>query len=202
MKNKGKAYANRKPELERPEGDFYETKSGMVIELLESGVFPYHPTINEQLKRNVKIFDPCCGKYAIGNVLRKYGYTNITERDLMYGYDFLKDDSDEYYDIIIFNPPFKLFDLFIEKAKTKAKYVFCIGKLNFFGAHGRNVNGLWNNLRLVLPFDRMIAFDKPETEDGKCETGMIVSNWFIWDKDYNGLPQIKVLDMQKYIKKN
>lgn len=31
---------------------------------------------------------------------------------------------------------------------------------------------------------------------------MIVSCWFIWDKHYNGLPQINVLDMQKYIKKN
>ena len=57
-------------------------------------------------------------------------------------------------------------------------------------------------MEYVLIFDRMIAFDKPETEDGKVECGMIVSCWFIWDKHYNGLPQIKVLDMQKYIKKN
>lgn len=196
----GKAYANRKAENLRPDNDFYQTPSCMIIELLESGVFPYHPSINEQLKWTVKIFDPCCGKYRIGNVLRNYGYTNIIEKDLIYGYDFLKDDSDEECGIIIMNPPFKLFNRFVEKAKKKAKYVFSIGKMNYFGAHDRNVNGLWNNLEWALPFDRQISFDKPEI-NGKVQCGMMISAWFIWNKDYKGLPQIKVLDMQKYIAK-
>lgn len=80
---KGKAYANRKPENERPLNDFYPTPSCMVKELLDSGLF------NEFL--NCRILDPCCGKYALGNVLREYGLTNIIERDLMYGQNFLYD---------------------------------------------------------------------------------------------------------------
>lgn len=190
---KGKAYANRKPESERPKNDFYPTPSCMVKELIKSGLFLEH--------KDSDIYDPCCGKYAIGNILRQYGYKNIVEKDLMYGQDFfLADYTDNTFDVVIMNPPFKSFNGFVEKAKSISDKVYCIGKMNFFGAHDRNVKGLWKHLEWVLPFDRQIAFDKPETEDGKVECGMIVSAWFIWNKHYNGYPKIKVLDMQKYIK--
>ena len=128
---KGKNYANRKPENERPLNDFYPTPSCMVKELVKSGFFPGD--------KNIKIFDPCCGEGAIGNVLRDYGYKNITENDLMYGYDFLADYTDNTFDAVIMNPPFKLFDAFVEKAKRISNKVYCIGKMNFFGSHGRNV---------------------------------------------------------------
>ena len=187
----GKAYANRKPESERPLNDYYPTPSCMVKELLESGFF------NELL--DIDILDPCCGKYAIGNVLRQYGFKNITEKDIMYGQDFLSSDTDYNHDVIIMNPPFRAFNSFVEKAKRISNRVYCIGKMNFFGAHDRNVDGLWEHLEWVLPFDRQIAFDKPEI-DGKVECGMIVSCWMIWNKYYEGEPKIKVLDMQKYIR--
>lgn len=189
-KMKGKNYANRKPESERPLNDFYPTPSCMVKALIESGFF------NQFLEND--IYDPCCGKYAIGNVLREYGCKNIIEKDLMYGQDFLADYTDNHYDAIIMNPPFKLFNQFVEKAKRISDKVYCVGKMNFFGAHDRNVNELWEHLEWVLPFDRQIAFDKPEV-NGKVECGMIVSCWMIWNKHYNGFPKIKVLDMQKYI---
>lgn len=188
---KGKAYANRKPEAERPMNDFYPTPSCMIKELIESGFF--------EVMLDADIYDPCCGKHSIGNVLRQYGFNNITEKDLVYGQDFLSDYTDNYYDIVIENPPFDLWDDFVKKSKRIADKVYCIGKMNFFGAHSRNVNGLWENLEWVLPFDRMITFDKPEV-DGKVECGMMVSGWFIWDRYYEGEPKIKVLDMQKYIR--
>ena len=188
--SKGKAYANRKPESQRPAGDLYETPSLCVIELIKNGKFV--PT-------DARIYDPCCGKYAIGNILRQYGYGNVKENDIIYGNDFLKEDDKREYDAIIMNPPFKLFDSFVEKAKKKAWKVYCIGKMNYFGAHSRNVNGLWKGLEWVLPFDRMIAFDKPEV-NGKVECGMMVTGFFVWNCEYEGLPQIKVIDVQKYIK--
>ena len=194
----GKAYANRKPESEHPLNDYYPTPACMTQELLNSGTF--FPS-----GLNMRIFDPCCGQYAIGNVLRQNGYTNIIEKDLIYGDDFLaKDEDGNYkdltkYDIIIMNPPFKLFDEFVKKAKLQAKYVYCIGKPNFFGAHNRNIEGLWNGLKWCLIFDRMIAFDKPEV-NGKVECGMLVSCWFIWDWEYDRPAWIKILDMQKYIR--
>lgn len=187
----GKAYANRKPESERPANDLYPTPSCMIKELVESGFF------NEV--KDIDIYDPCCGLYAIGNVLREYGYKNITEKDIMYGQDFLSSDTDYNHDVIIMNPPFRAFNSFVEKAKRISRRVYCIGKMNFFGTHDRNVNGLWEHLEWVLPFDRMIAFDKPEI-DGKVECGMMVSGWFIWNRYHEGAPKIKVLDMQKYIR--
>ena len=188
----GKAYANRKKEDERPLNDFYQTPKCMTIELLKNGPHFF---------KSSTYLDPCCGQHAIGNILRENGFSNLIEKDLIYGNDFLKDDySDKQIDRIIMNPPFKLFDKFVEKAKDTADIVYSIGKLNFFGAHNRNINGLWNNLEYVLIFDRQIAYDRPFREDGKVECGMLVSGWFIWNKNYDGLPQIKVLDMQKYIK--
>lgn len=188
---KGKAYANRKKESERPLNDFYETPSLCVIELIKSGKF---------VPKDARIYDPCCGKYAIGNVLRQYGYKNIKENDIIYGNDFLQEDDKREYDAIIMNEPFKLFDSFIEKAKKKAWKVYCIGKMNYFGAHSRNVNGLWKGLEWVLPFDRMIAYDQKEDEEGKVGVGMMVSCWMCWNCEYEGLPRIKVLDVQKYIR--
>jgi hypothetical protein len=168
----------------------------MIKELVESGFFPE--------KKDIRIFDPCCGKYAIGNVLRDYGYKNIRETDIIYGKDFLKmtNPSEPIFDVIIMNPPFKLFDQFVEKAKYFSEKIYVIGKLNFFGAHNRNINKLWERLEWVLPFDRQIAFDKPETKEGKVECGMMITGWFIWDRNYFfGYPAIKILDMQKYIVK-
>src|SRR5574344_236142 len=131
---KGKNFANRKSESERPLNDFYPTPSCMVKELIESDFFPKD--------KNIKIFDPCCGKRAIGNVLRSYDYDSIIERDLIYGENFLfdfykhqgslfpkykfidfkkcKNYEIETYnddiDVIIMNPPFKEFNGFVEKA--------------------------------------------------------------------------------------
>lgn len=192
-KMKGKNYANRKRESERPLNDFYPTPSCMVKELVKSGFFPGD--------KNIKIFDPCCGQGVICNVLRNYGYKNFVEEDLIYGQDFLKKKIPErpIYDVLIMNPPFKLFDEFVCHAQYFADKIYVVGKLNFFGAHNRNVNCLWKHLMWVLPFDRMIAFDRPETEDGKVECGMMVTGWFVWNKGYEGLPKINVLDMQEYI---
>ena len=193
---KGKNYANRKPESERPLNDFYPTPSCMVKELIESELSVFNSGIENKI-----ILDPCCGKYAIGDVLREKGiadYNTLIEKDIVYGDDFLLDEYKYPVDIIIMNPPFKLFDRFVKKSKEISEIVCCIGKLNFFGAHNRNVERLWEHLEYVLPFNRQIAFDKPEV-DGKVECGMMITGWFIWNKSYNGLPRIQVIDMQKYI---
>lgn len=186
---KGKAYANRKPEYKRPKGDFYETPSCMTEELVKTGVLDGVKTI----------WDPCCGKYAITRILENHGFSCFGN-DIMYGDDYLKMDV-QHHDCIVMNPPFKLFDKFVEKAKKDADLICAIGKANFFGSHSRNVNGLWKHLREVYFFDRQIAFDIPEDENGKVECGMIISGWFVWDMKYEGEPAIRVIDMQKYIKR-
>lgn len=187
----GKAYANRKKELERPKNDFYETPYACTEVLI--------PTL-AGVDRESIILDPCCGNKRIGDVLRKYGFHNIIERDIMGGYDFLDEMiKKKFYDIVIMNPPFKLFDEFVNQAKYISNYTIVIGKLDYFCCHNRNVNGLWKNLKYVLPFDRKVAYDRPFREDGKFECGMLNTGWFIFDNTYDGLPMIKILDIQNYV---
>lgn len=93
---KGKNYANRKPESERPLNDFYQTPKCMTWELLNTNYLQNH---------NVQcILDPCCGKSAIGNELLKSGFF-LSEGDLIYGQDFFTDIYDDStYDAIVMNP--------------------------------------------------------------------------------------------------
>lgn len=207
----GKAYANRKKESERPIGDFYQTPKSLVTELLNTRDEKLGSYIFDVRNSNDKILDPCCGKYAIGNTIRNHNENcatlNITEKDIMYGDDFLiKDDNgniiiddNEHWDCIIMNPPFKLFNDFVKKSKIIADKVYCIGKMDYFCTHDRNVENLWEHLEWVLPFDRKVAYDKPFREDGKVDVGMLNSCWLVWNKNYNGYPKIKVLDVDKYV---
>lgn len=158
---------------------------------------------DNSVNQSIPYFDEeerCCAKSAFQDGA-EFGYKNLVEEDLIYGQDFLKKEIPEspIYDVLIMNPPFKLFDEFVYKAQYFANKIYVIGKLNFFGAHNRNINCLWKHLMWVLPFDRQIAFDKLETEDGKVECGMMTTGWFIWEKKFDGFPMINVLDMQKYI---
>lgn len=189
----------RKKKENSPKNDFYQTPKCVTWELIDK-------YLKDNLSKDATILDPCCGLYAIGNELRNAGYKNITERDISYGDDFLEEGlfakyQDEHYDAIIMNPPFCIFDDFVYKAKKKANIICSVGRLNAFGAHDRNVNGLWNNLKEVLIFDRQLAYDRPFREDGKVECGMLISCWFIWDLKYTGEPTIKMVDVQKYIVK-
>lgn len=183
----GKAYANKKTLNKRPQADFYETPKCMTEELIKTGVLDGVKTI----------WDPCCGKFAITDVLEKHGFTCF-KNDIMYGDDYFENDYQKH-ECIVMNPPFMLFDKFVEKAKNEADLVCVIGKANYFGSHSRNINGLWKHLREVYFFDRQIAFDKPLRTDGKVECGMMITGWFIWDMNYNGKPTINVIDMNEYI---
>jgi len=184
----GKAFGNRKKESERPQNDFYQTPKCMTWELLKLNLF----------NKNQTILDPCCGQYAISNILKENGF-NVDAKDIIYGDDFLR--SNKKYDVIVMNPPFKIWDNFIIKAKECASIVCSIGKVNFFGSHKRNITNIWSHLRYIYIYDRQIAYDKPFREDGKVECGMLVSGWFIWDMNYNGYPELHILDMQQYILK-
>lgn len=183
----GKAYANKKTLNKRPQADFYETPKCMTEELVKTGVLDGVKTI----------WDPCCGKFAITDVLEKHGFTCF-KNDIMYGDDYFANDYQKH-ECIVMNPPFMLFDKFVEKAKKEADLVCVIGKANYFGSHSRNINGLWKHLREVYFFDRQIAYDKPLRADGKVECGMMITGWFIWDMLYNGKPTINVIDMNEYI---
>lgn len=190
----GKNYANRKPVNERPAGDAYPTPPCITEEFLNQFFDEYAN------KHSVEtVLEPCAGDLDMSKVLYAHGY-DVMSKDIKDGHDFLTEDySKEHYDAVITNFPFSLFDKCVEKAKQVADIVVTVGRLNCFGSHGRNINGFWKGLEYVLPIDRMVAFDKPLRTDGKVECGMLVSCFFVWNKNFEGLPSVKVIDVQKHI---
>lgn len=174
----------------RPDNDFYPTPKCLTFELINTGI----------LKDCKKILEPACGNYAISSVLEDNGF-DVEKSDLKYGVNFLtKDYSNNHYDAIVTNPPFSLWDEFIRKAKEiNSKKIIFIGRANCFGSHSRNIHGIWNNLKGVWFFDRQIAYDKELRDDGKAVAGMIVSGWFVWEKNYEDYPSIHLIDIDKYI---
>lgn len=186
----GKAYANRKKEEIRPENDFYPTPKGLTYELIKTGILNGCKTILE----------PCCGQYAISNVLLEKGF-EVTNRDLIYGNDFLKDDySSESYDALVTNPPFKIWDDIVKKAKSiNVSKIILIGRLNYFGSHSRNISNLWDELSDIYVFDRQVAYNTEFREDGKMECGCLVTGWFVWTKEYRDSPRVHMIDVQKWI---
>jgi len=58
----------------------------------------------------------CCdyGKSKITELLKKDGH-NVISTDIIHGFDFLKDEPNFYFDMIITNPPYSLKDDFIAK---------------------------------------------------------------------------------------
>jgi hypothetical protein len=182
---------------------------------------------NEKFDYNKSISDPACGKLlAIVEILKKhFNKTKLWYYDISMGdfVDFLKYNIN--YNYILTNPPFSLWDEFVEKAKQVAaeKFAF-LGRLEFLTGISRFNNKLYqdNNYPLtkVYIFVRKVnlMFNtkwNPEytelREDGKYPAGMYHYCWFIFenanlyeDKFYNDfipnhIPVIKFIDNNKYI---
>jgi hypothetical protein len=185
----GKAYANRKPKIERPKSDFYPTPKSLVWELLETKEFdPLQPT-----------WEPACGDGAISETLKDHGFQSVMTTDLRFGDDFLI--SNRKVSQIITNPPFSLFDQFVNKAKASSDKFAFIGKVNFFGATGRNNRGVWKHLKKVFIFDRMVDFRSSTREDGWFSVGNLVTAWMIWDMSWNeNYWKTSITSVQEYAK--
>jgi hypothetical protein len=192
----GKAYANKKQLLEKPESDFYETPISLVWELLK---LPVMEKINT-------IVEPACGKLAISNELIKHGL-NVSSTDINSGCDFLSDSryNKSAYpisDAIITNPPFSMFDKFVIKAKELSPKVIMIAKTNFFGAYQRNIKGVWKDLSHVYIFNRQVDYRTPYREDGNFNVGNLITGWFVWEKGWSEEHgenwMTSIIDVQKY----
>ena len=186
----GKAYANKKNLDNRNKNDYYPTPKCLVVELEKLNL----------IKKTDKVLECACGEAKnISRYFNSLGY-DFEEKDLIFGNDFLMDDySNKHYDAIVTNPPFSLWDAFVEKAKNIANDVIMIGRTNYFGAYNRYRNGLWNHLKTVYIFDRQIAYDRFDENEMKFKCGCLVTAWFHWNIEYNGKPNIEILDIQKYL---
>ena len=185
----GKAYANRRKEDLRNPNDLYETPYCLTWELQKLNI----------IKPNKTILDSCCGNYAISKWFRD---TNIvTEKSLEYGNDFFEDKYEEnQFDYVLINPPFDLWDKFIEKSKKIADTVIAIGKTDYFSCYQRLQNGIWDTLSDVYVFNRKVDYQFPIFESGEFGVGSLTSGWFVWKKGYTESPRLHFIDVQKYAK--
>lgn len=186
----GKNYANRKTVDKRPESDYYPTPKSLVWELSKLGI----------LERSEPIIDPACGENAIVDALLEYGYVAEGD-DLRKGRDFLSNNYNGKYTQAVMNPPFSLFDQFIMKAKNEFPLFASIIKVNFFGAKGRNTNGVWKGLKEVHVFNRMVDYRTPMRDDGLYYTGVLVAGWGIWDRNWTeDYWETRIMDVDQYAK--
>ena len=189
---KGKKYANRKPKKDRPIGDFYGTPISLLWELFLAE--NHHDYYYDD------ILEPCCGHGNLSNELKKW-FDNIKSFDLYYGntkQDFLQ--YNQRHKTIITNFPFSEWDKMVYHAKKTSTLIYTIGKMNFWGAHGRNKNGLWKNLKKIYVFDRQVDYRTPYRKDGCFHVGNLVTGWFCWDMTHTGPTTIGAIDVQKYAK--
>lgn len=195
--------------------DFFSRKSkhdniytpySMTEQLLENEKFDYNKTVLE----------PACGNGAINKILWKdnestFKFGAFYDINFMRSENFLNENW--HYNYIITNPPFSLWDKFVEKSKQVAteKFAF-LGRLEFLTGIGRYYNLLYRQpsypLTKVYIFVRKanLMFNTPKDiekkhklipyydlrEDGKYPAGMYHYAWFIFenanlyeDKFYN-----------------
>jgi len=184
----GKAYANRKKEIDRPDSDYYGTPIPLIWELIKLDIF----------NKDHLIYEPASGEGVIGKTLTLNGF-RVTEDDIRTtGKNFL--ECEKHYPVIITNPPFSLFDEFVVSAKRCSDRFAFIAKTNFFGAYKRYENGIWNNLKSVYIFNRQIDYRYNPFET-KLKCGNLITGWFIWDLSWNkDYWETKIIDVQKYCK--
>lgn len=176
-----KAYSHRKAFTDN---DFYQTPNCLTYELLKTGL----------LFGKKEILEPCSGKGAISNILKRFGF-NVDERDLTKGNDFLEEQYTKKYDAVVMNPPFKYWDNFVNKAKQVSDLVITIGRTNYFGSKSRN----WKNLQYVYIFNRQVSYDKELRDDEKIHCGCLITGWFVFNNNYEGEPIVRFIDIDNYV---
>lgn len=187
--NNGGKLAGGNPARGRMENDFYATHPDSTKALLEVEEIIY------------PAWEPACGE---GHIAKLIDDPSLVKTDLVYrGFgrgevDFLTTaEFDDYeFRTIITNPPFNLFQEFVEKAlKVATNKVIMFGKLQALEGQKRATFLQKTPLRTVYVFKKR----QQPMRNGKCndeETGKKMSStmafaWFVWEIGYTGKPTIE-----------
>jgi len=170
----------------RVENDFYATHPDSTKALLavEEIVYP--------------ALEPACGEGHIAKLLDLYktksfdlinrGFGNV-------GVDFLTNDFVGEYNTVITNPPFNLFQEFVEKAlKIAKKKVIMFGKLQALEGQKRATFLETTPLRTVYVFKKRqqpMRNGRENDETGKKLSSTMAFAWFVWEQGYTGQPSIQ-----------
>ena len=184
MKEGGKL-AGGNPARGRVDNDFYATHPDSVKALLsvEEIIYP--------------ALEPACGEGHISKMLPG----RVLSCDLInrgYGERFEDFLTSEHKDIetVITNPPFNLFQEFVEKSlKIANKKVIMFGKLQALEGCKRATYLQTTPLRTIYVFKKrqQPLWNGRVYSDviGKKTSSTMCFAWFVWEKGYTGKPQIE-----------
>jgi len=190
MYNGGKL-AGGNPARGRVENDFYATNPDSTKALLEVEEIIY-PAL-----------EPACGQGHIAKLLNEEETfcTDLVDRGYGdYNEDFLTTDYNRNYEkefyTVITNPPFNLFQEFVEKAlKVAKKKVIMFGKLQALEGQKRATFLQTTPLKTVYVFKKrqqpMRNGKKNDEITGKKMSSTMAFAWYVWEIGYEGEPIIK-----------
>lgn len=187
-KGEGGKLAGGNPLRGRVENDFYATHPDSTKALLEVEEVIY-PAL-----------EPACGE---GHISKLIYDPSLVSTDLVYrgygegGIDFLDNDYvDLEFQTIITNPPFNLFQEFVEKAlKIAKKKVIMFGKLQALEGQKRATFLQKTPLKYVYVFKKRqqpMRNGKDNDEiTGKKMSSTMAFAWYVWEIGYKGEPIIR-----------
>jgi len=186
MKEGGKL-AGGNPSRGRVENDFYATHPSSTKALLEVEEIIY-PAL-----------EPACGEGHISKLLDPYKTKSFDLIDRGFGntgIDFLTNEFVGEYNTVITNPPFNLFQEFVEKSlKIANKKVIMFGKLQVLEGQKRATFLQKTPLKYVYVFKKrqqpMRNGKENDEVTGKKMSSTMAFAWFVWEKGFTGEPIIK-----------
>ena len=187
MVQQGGKLAGGNPARGRAENDFYATHPDSTKALLEVEEIIY-PAL-----------EPACGEGHISKMLDQYKTKSFDLIDRGFGNpntDFLTGDFIGEYNTVITNPPFNLFQEFVEKAlKIAKKKVIMFGKLQALEGQKRATFLQGTPLKKVYVFKKrqqpMRNGKENDEITGKKMSSTMAFAWFVWEIGYVGEPIIK-----------
>lgn len=181
--------ATNHSEGERQSEDYYATEPKAIELLLDEETF------------NPNIWECAVGEWHLANVLKEHGY-NVRGSDILQRgnpdteiIDFLAYEGIWNGDIIT-NPPYKYAKEFVEKAMEiipDGRKVAMFLKLTFLESKSRKI--LFEKYpfkTLYVSSSRLQCAKNGDFETYKKGTGTAVAyGWYVWEKGFQGAPQIK-----------
>ena len=193
----GGKLAGGNPKNARQSEDFYSTNPLALEMLLE----------RYNIGEIKTMLEPCVGDGNLAKyMLSRYPKIHITALDIVdRGFEgtqinnFLDYYTNEQYDVILTNPPFKLAKEFVEKSlglvNEQGKVIMFL-KVQFLEGQGRKEFLENSPLKYVYVFSGRMATwkdGKQVDEQGKSWSTTMCHAWFIWEKGYKGEPIIRWL---------
>lgn len=183
--------ASNHTDKERELNDYYATDPIAIDKLLKVE------------KPNKNIWECACGENHLSHRLEKFGYnvfkTDIIKRtdDIDCIIDILKYDEYIWDGDILTNPPYKYAKEFVLDALKlieDGKKVYMFLKLTFLEGKAR-YNDLFSKYppKTIYVFsERIMCAKNGKFEEMKAGGGSAVAYaWFVWEKGYNGVTEIK-----------